>query len=301
MIAEFLSIPGSYDWTVIEPVTKGWSSDRKYYVETCTGEKLMVRIASAGDYEQKKTEFELLCQLEQMAFHLPKPLDIGICLGEQSIYTVYTWLDGEEATDKLTRFSPEQQYRLGNRAGHILKCIHSLPVSESQQKDWGRYFRHKIMRKVEKYHQCPVKFQEAETIIDFINQHLDLLDTRPVTFQHGDFHVGNMIIDQKGNLGIIDFNRHDIGDPWEEFNRITWSAHISPAFATGQIDGYFDGKIPEHFFTLQALYIGANMISSIPWAMEFGDGEVETMKQQIQLVCDAFKGFSEIKPIWYQK
>ena len=34
---------------------------------------------------------------------------------------------------------------------------------------------------------------------------------------------------------IIDWNRDDFGDPREEFNRITFTAHISPHFATGQL------------------------------------------------------------------
>lgn len=47
-----------------------------------------------------------------------------------------------------------------------------------------------------------------------------LLEGRPQTFQHGDYHVGNMIITKSRELGIIDLNRFDYGDPWEEFNRI---------------------------------------------------------------------------------
>ena len=32
---------------------------------------------------------------------------------------------------------------------------------------------------------------------------------------------------------VIDFNRNDFGDPWEEFNRIVWCAPNTPLFATG--------------------------------------------------------------------
>jgi serine/threonine-protein kinase len=57
-----------------------------------------------------------------------------------------------------------------------------------------------------------------------------------------------MIVSPEGELRIIDFNRSDDGDPWEEFNRIVWSAAVCPHFATGQIHGYFDGNPPDEFF-----------------------------------------------------
>lgn len=68
----------------------------------------------------------------------------------------------------------------------------------------------------------------------------ELLRDRPQCFQHGDYHIGNMMVDQDG-LAIIDFDRYDFGDPWEEFNRIVWCAQTAPAFACGMVDGYFGG------------------------------------------------------------
>ena len=57
-----------------------------------------------------------------------------------------------------------------------------------------------------------------------------------------------MIISADKLLSIIDFNRPDFGDPWEAFNRIVWSATVSPHFATGQLYGYFGGRPPIEFF-----------------------------------------------------
>lgn len=90
-----------------------------------------------------------------------------------------------------------------------------------------------------------------------------------------------MIEDDK--MVIIDFDRYDFGDPWEEFNRIVWSAQASPIFASGIINGYFDNEVPHEFWKLLALYIGSNMLSSIPWAIPFGEGEVHTMLKLIHI------------------
>lgn len=80
-----------------------------------------------------------------------------------------------------------------------------------------------------------------------------------------------MVISLQGDLSIIDFNRHDYGDPWEEFNRMVWSAAVNAHFATGQLHGYFNGKPPADFFMLLVFYVSVNTISSIPWAISFGE------------------------------
>ena len=80
-------------------------------------------------------------------------------------------------------------------------------------------------------------------LINYINQNRHLLKDRPQSYHHGDYHIGNMMI-EKDNLKIIDFDRYDYGDPFEEFNRIVWSAQKSPLFASGMVDGYFNDNPP---------------------------------------------------------
>ena len=102
-------------------------------------------------------------------------------------------------------------------------------------------------------------------------------------------------------LTIIDFNREDYGDPWEEFNRIVWCAQASPHFARGRIDGYFGTPPPELFWRLLALYIASNTLSSIFWAVPFGEREIQTMTRQ---AADVLRWFDDMKnpvPVWYRE
>lgn len=109
-----------------------------------------------------------------------------------------------------------------------------------------------------------------------------------------------MMINQKGTLTIIDFDRDDDGDPWEEFNRIVWCAQIAPAFATGMVDGYFDGPPPMLFWRLLALYICSNTLSSLPWAVPFGETEIQVMRKQQQEIFSWYDGMNRGVPSWYQ-
>ena len=104
-----------------------------------------------------------------------------------------------------------------------------------------------------------------------------------------------------GRLTIIDFNREDFGDPWEEFNRIVWCAQCAPAFARGRIDGYFGGPVPELFWRLLCLYIASNTLSSIYWAVPFGEKEISVMTKQAADVLSWFDNMKDPVPSWYRQ
>ena len=100
---------------------------------------------------------------------------------------------------------------------------------------------------------------------------------------------------------IIDFDRFDYGDPWEEFNRIVWCAQAAPRFAAGMVDGYFDRSVPMEFWRLLALYISSNTLSSIPWAIPFGEEEVRKFLDQAAEILEWYDGMKNTIPSWYSK
>ena len=152
------------------------------------------------------------------------------------------------------------------------------------------------------YQSCALKYENGDdAFLEYIAQNRHLLKNRPQSFQHGDYHIGNMMIDPNGVLTIIDFEKQDVGDPWEEFNRIVWCAQAAPAFASGMVDGYFDGDVPMEFWKLLALYICSNTLGSLPWAIPFGEGEIQVMRKQAAQVLEWYNGMTNVVPTWYQK
>ncbi len=94
--------------------------------------------------------------------------------------------------------------------------------------------------KIKKYRESPIKYEKGQAFINYINANRYILEGRPQIYQHGDYHIGNMIFGNDGKLYIIDFDRSDFGDPWKEFNRIVWCVQKSYLFASGMVNGYFD-------------------------------------------------------------
>ena len=291
-------IIGYQSFLKIEPINKGWSSDQKYYIETITGEKLLLRMADISCYDSKKAEFEIMKQVAILGVPMSQPLAFGICERGKKVYLLLTWCDGEDAQIILPQLTEANQYELGLKSGKILKLIHSLPAPEKQEK-WSIRFNKKTNNKIEKYKACGIRFEGDHKMIGYIENNRHLLSNRPQCYQHGDYHVGNMIISPDHRLSIIDFNRPDFGDPWEEFNRIVWSAAVSPHFATGQVNGYFGGNPPMEFFELLAFYMSSNTLSSIYWAISFGEKDLAIMKTQAMEVLSWFDNMNILSPTWY--
>ena len=109
------------------------------------------------------------------------------------------------------------------------------------------------------------------------------------------------MIDSNRQLQIIDFDRDDYGDPWEEFNRIVWCAQKSSLFASGMVNGYFQDDVPIIFWQLLALYISSNTLSSVPWAIQFGQSEIDTMLSQAKEVLQWYDNMQNFVPAWYTK
>ncbi len=328
----FEGIPGSDRWTSIEPVQKGWSKDIKYRVETEGGDSLLVRISDIGEYPRKKLEYDALCKLDGVPIVMTRPVDFGTFNdgsagpggpggpGASKVYTITTWIEGTDAESALPGLSIKEQYDLGWEAGRVLRCIHRIPAPP-EQPDWAERFNRKIDRNIRNYEACGIEVPGADKAIRHVNSLRHLLEGRPQVFQHGDYHCGNMIITCDGQVGVIDFNRVDYGDPWEEFNRVVWCAAVSGAFASGRINGYFahegesegeskscpegvserslPGRVPHEFFQLMSLYIANNMLASVPWAIPFGQGEVDVMLKQAESVLDWYDGFQSCVPRWY--
>jgi aminoglycoside phosphotransferase (APT) family kinase protein len=282
----------------IEQIHKGWSSDNKYYIETVTNEKMLLRIADISEYDKKISEFEIMKRLAGCGIPMSQPVDFGICDNGKSVYSLFVWCVGEDAEIILPKMTETEQYVLGLKSGQILRKIHHLPAPNDQE-DWGAFFNRKADSKIKNYQECGITIDDDDKIISYIEENRHLLDGRSQCFQHGDYHVGNMIISPEGELSIIDFNRNDYGDPWEEFNRIVWSATTSPHFATGQLNGYFNGRPPVKFFKLLAFYISSNRLSSIPWAIPFGEKVVDVMKNQAKAVLAWYDGMKNPVPTWY--
>ena len=280
-----------------ELISKGYSEEVKYKV--IADKKYFLKISPQSFTKKKELELKYISDLKnEMKF--PKLVEVKYDIN--SILSLYEWIDGVDIRDYVTRLTGKELYQYGIQAGEFLKKIHSIFIEE-ESVNWKEYYAQKSMKKIDSFRKTNINFPEIETFIDYIHTHQYLLQDRPISLCHGDFHVGNMMIDlETKELIIIDFGSLEIGDPIEEFNRTIWNAQLSEEFATGLINGYFNGKnIPDDFWKLMAYYMACDVVGSIPWAVNYGNDQLITMLERAKLVLNWFDNFERVIPKFYKR
>jgi aminoglycoside phosphotransferase (APT) family kinase protein len=117
----------------------------------------------------------------------------------------------------------------------------------------------------------------CERITRYVDEHVGLLESSPVRFQHDDFHPANLIVAEGGAsasrrligwhlVGVIDFNRCDWGDPIEDFYKVPFFGEpVSAAYANGQIHGYLRCESVPDFWARYNLFVAMMLLPSVVW------------------------------------
>ncbi|PKK93457.1 MAG: aminoglycoside phosphotransferase [Tenericutes bacterium HGW-Tenericutes-6] len=293
-------IDGHEDFTSIKKIELGWSSDQKYDIKAKNGKRYVLRLSDIKHYDMKKKEFEVIKLFSTLGFQMSMPISFGVSSDEKVCFMLLSFVEGQSLEDALPKLDEKMQYQLGRKAGLILKKIHALKVPDMFKHDLD--IKTKKLRQLHAYETSDLRMQGDEKVIAYIKDHIDLMGKQRSTFQHGDFHPGNLILTKDHEIGVIDFNRWDVSDPYEEFYKLEcFSAAISHPFARGQLDAYFDDDIPYTFFETLKVYSAHVALYSIKWAEKFGEKDINHMKEMYHMILDHYDDFKLTIPTWYKK
>lgn len=284
------------DITECEPLLKGWSKDKKFRLTSSDGKKFLLRISESELFEKKKKQFELLEKIDALGINASKPVSFG-SLPDGKVYTVLTWLDGEDAEKVLPELSAEKAFHLGINAGKTMKKLHTVAVN-TDSFSWWELYKNKIERKIKNFRENEIELPKKELVVDYVLGNMEYAKDRPALFQHGDYHCGNMIVNGDG-IGVIDFDKNGIADPYDEFKCFCWNVYANPNFENGMINGYFDSEVPDDFWHVLSLYAAESLLGHITWAMRFGEREINTAKKVYNDMLVWFDNFNRIIPEWY--
>ena len=297
---DFPGIESSKDWKSVRPIRKGWSGDQKFLVKTNSGESLLLRLSDRQDYEAKKKEFEVITKYSGLGIRMSMPLEFGICNDGRNVYMLLSWMEGRDLESALPKLSEKKQYLLGRQAGTILRKIHSIPVAPEDFPQKTK--KEKKLLQLARYEESDVRIPGDEIAIRYVKDHIDQIWKKSPVYQHGDFHPGNLIYGKDGNIGVIDFNRWEVSDPYEEFHKLeSFGTEVSIPYCVGQIDAYFQDRIPKDFWEANAVYVAHASLFSIVWAKSFTQKDVDGMVARARRAFDDFDGFRQTVPKWYTK
>jgi aminoglycoside phosphotransferase (APT) family kinase protein len=228
------------------------------------------------------------------------PIEFGVCDSGKNVYMLLTWVEGNDLEKALPLLSENEQYSLGRSAGKILKSIHNIQVLEDDLPQETKV--NKKLMQLQRYETSDVRIPEDEVAIQYIKENINQIWSVPPVYQHGDFHPGNLILTTEHEIGVIDFNRWEIGDPYEEFYKLeSFGTEVSIPYCIGQIDGYFDNAVPTEFWRILAVYVAHASLYSIKWAEKFGQADIDHMVKICKKSFKNYDDFKLIKPQWYDE
>lgn len=293
------NIPNFNSFVKVEPIHKGWSGDKKYYVEAENGERFLLRVSDISKYKEKESEFEIMKKMSATGMKMSLPISFGVCENEKSVYQLLTWCDGVEAKEALYNLSDEEQYIFGQKAAKILRQMETIDYKPASE-EWVISYQERVKYYIELYRKCGYTFDGDEMVISYLQTRLQHIGERPTALMHNDFQTDNMVISPDGELYIIDFQMCGIADPYHVLTGVGVSAMYSIPFAKGQIEEYFGRNVPEdfwekynHYMLAEMLYsftVGVNMEEERENTLHMFDDEVERIKNNGSHI-----------PKWYQK
>lgn len=280
-----------------EPLLKGWSRDKKYILTSSDYKKYILRITDSSFHKERLRQYNILKDISKYDLHTTKAVDFGILDGG-SVYMLMTYLEGEEGIKYVNDIDDDTAYKLGLEAGEILRMLHNIPVDSSNY-DWWRKYQEKLPNKIYNIRNCGRKVKMQEKIIKYYEDNLYLMKDRPLLFSHGDYHLGNMIINN-GEVGIIDFEKSTIADPYDDLKPFRWNVLANEYFETGLINAYFEFNIPDDFFPILKFYAAESMISQLPWALNYGEEEIKTAYMLVDKQLEWYDNLKLDIPTWYK-
>lgn len=296
----FQDIPGYRQWKEIQAVDKGYSKDQKYHIITNEQEHLLLRCSLIKNFFQKEREYQFIRKIEETGITMTKPVSFGICNEGQWVYLLLTWVEGVDLEEVLGNFPVERQYELGRQAGNILRMIHQISLNEEENPIDTKIS--KKLLQLEKYEHSLRRVENDEEVVKYVKQNIQKIWREKPTYLHGDFHPGNLIYQSDGTIGVIDFNRWEIGDPYEEFYKLeSFGVELSIPYCIGQIESYFNDQVPEQFWETLAVYVAHSSLYSIEWATQFDEEEIIGMVQRYHASIKHFDHYKQVVPTWYKK
>ncbi len=188
----------------------GGASKEAWAVETADGRELMLRRAGGGvihlDTLSLRQEFDVLVAARNAGVRVPEPIAyLGDLDGREAF--VMEFVHGEAIGRRIVKSPPSG---LDLQMAEELAKIHSIPaatLSFLPSPDlWQRLYAE--LDSVDEPHPA------IEFGIGWCRERLPL--ERPRVVNHGDFRIGNLMVDEAGIVAVLDWEFAHVSDPAED-------------------------------------------------------------------------------------
>jgi len=130
--AVIIELSQKIDIALAERIAKALT-DKKFYIETKRGEKRLLVINTSEHYDWLEGDFRMCEYLAASGINVMQPVIMGTFSEGALAYQLYTWFDGEDLAEALTRMNHTEMFSAGKKTGEMLRKLHSLPPFEEDE------------------------------------------------------------------------------------------------------------------------------------------------------------------------
>jgi len=266
--------------TSIEPLDAGYSSDTKFVLYINASPAFVLRIAPIAHEARRRRDFVALGELRARGVRSSEPVALGLAEGGALVYTVLRYVAGTDGEVALPEMTDAACYEAGVEAGGELRKVHAAPTPRLP--NWAAERRAKYVTRSAAVRERGLGFAGETEAEAFVRRNLPLLDEAAIVFQHDDFHPANVVLRDGRFVALIDFNRSDYGDAYEEFRKLPWfTLPVSRPFAHGCLVGYFEAsEPPPDFWPRYTLHVAMSSWDSVLWAADFYPEQLANFRER---------------------
>ena len=232
--------------------------------------------------------------------------------GERHKLFVFSYIDGESLKDYLSNLDKVEAYNLGLEFSKTLKNVHLVPVNVLTHHIPHWYGAYKWTQKALINSTSNDVIEKA---LNYYKENEDIIYNRYSTAEYYNKINGNYVRDENGNIVIekvLAFIFRDvrfenlvvknskvfikcpvniyISDPFYDFKYLSLIALENEYFASGIIDGYFEGEISPYFFKMLKYYTSELIINEYNKTLDY---------EIINKIYDSYDDFRLEIPKWY--
>ena len=294
----FRGIPGYRKFDTVRRL-RGLSSEEKYYIKTKEQQEFLLKVSNIPNARKMDEEPLWLNYLESHGILTNRVLDYGSFHRHRSAYTLLSWIPGMSVSDVLNDANNDVCLQLGYKAGTLLRQIHKIkPPQRLLPQAMSRVIDECIFK-----FSCDdvslEKYPSMNVFLDYLKKHKHIdLHEETYSILHGDFHTGNLIF-YDNRICAIDWIRGACGNPIDDFVRNIVNGSENRAFASAQIDAYFDGNVPESFWLELAILTAIHELKITEFQFPDAKNGEAFVSYQHGLVVDQYNSMQLLIPKYY--